>query len=495
MFQQTPTTGSISGRVFLDYNDSGTFNGPDVGMSGVTITLSGGNLTSPITTTTGTDGTFRFSNLVAGTYTITETQPTTPTNQNGRTIAGSANGNATVANTISSIVLANNQQATNYLFTEIPILTTGGFVYEDTNGNGVKNAGEPGIPGVVITLTGTSVITGAITPRTFTTIADGSYTFNNLTPGTYSIAEAQPSAFIDGQETNGTPAAGSVTNDKFNNINLTSTAAASGGFNFGEVKTGGIAGVVYDDVNDDGDQAVTGEVGIAGVTIRVQGTNDRGQAINRTTVTGASGAFSFPDLRPGTYRLTETQPKGYVDGKDKAGTANGTANAVQNQISNIVLTSSSAATGYLFGEIATADVIVSQSPTSANVSVGGTVTITYIVKNRGTADAGDVSLLVNYGGMTFVSANTDDFDYDEDTREWTIGDLAPGETAVVRLTLRAGRATTFGPSSRVSTTSDEISESNNTASSSIFAGVSAPVSSGGGGFFWFLSSSTNARRS
>ncbi len=494
VFQPTPTTGSIAGRVFLDYNDSGTLNGPDVGMSGVTITLAGGNLIVPITTTTDGSGNFKFSELAAGTYTVTETQPTTPTNQNGRTKAGSAGGNAAVTNVISSVVLANNQQATNYLFTEIPILTTGGFVYEDTNGNGIKNSGEPGIPGVVITLTGTSVITGAIAPRTFTTIANGSYTFDNLTPGTYSISEAQPAEFIDGQETNGTPPAGSVTNDKFNNINFTTSAATGGGFNFGEVKTGGIAGVVYDDVNDDGNQEATGEDGIAGVTIRVQGTNDRGQAINRTTTTGANGAYSFADLRPGTYRLTETQPKGYVDGTDKVGTANGTANTAQNQITNIVLTSGSAATDYLFGELATADVVVSQSPASVRVNVRGKVTITYTVKNRGTAVADDVSLVVNYGGMTFVSANTDNFDYDEDFRKWTIGDLAPGETAVVRLRLRAGRTATFGPSSRVTTTSDEISESNNTATSSIFAGVYAPVSATGG-FSWFLSSSMNARRS
>src|SRR5262249_18280680 len=46
MFQQTPTGASVSGRVFLDYNNSGTFGGPDAGLPGVTITLSGANLST-----------------------------------------------------------------------------------------------------------------------------------------------------------------------------------------------------------------------------------------------------------------------------------------------------------------------------------------------------------------------------------------------------------------------------------------------------------------
>src|SRR5687767_9342092 len=79
---------SLAGRVFLDFDNSGTANTPDTGISGVTITLSGGALTTPLTTTTDTQGNYTFSNVAAGTYTVTQTQPTTPANQSGKVVVG-----------------------------------------------------------------------------------------------------------------------------------------------------------------------------------------------------------------------------------------------------------------------------------------------------------------------------------------------------------------------------------------------------------------------
>ena len=40
------------------------------------MTLTGGNLTTPLTTTTAPDGTYSFTGLQPGTYTVTQTQPT-----------------------------------------------------------------------------------------------------------------------------------------------------------------------------------------------------------------------------------------------------------------------------------------------------------------------------------------------------------------------------------------------------------------------------------
>src|SRR5437899_790088 len=80
---------SLSGRVFLDYDNSGTFNGPDAGIPGATITLSSPGLTTPLTTTTDAQGNYTFSNLASDFYTVTETQPAAPASGIGRTIVGS----------------------------------------------------------------------------------------------------------------------------------------------------------------------------------------------------------------------------------------------------------------------------------------------------------------------------------------------------------------------------------------------------------------------
>ena len=81
--------------------------------------------------------------------------------------------------------------------------------------------------------------------------------------------------------------------------------------------------------------------------------------------------------------MTETQPAGYRDGKDAAPTGGGNSTAVNDQISNIVLASGASATGYLFGEHAGVDVVITQTPASTSVVPGGTVTISYTVRNTG----------------------------------------------------------------------------------------------------------------
>jgi hypothetical protein len=54
------------------------------------------------------------------------------------------------------------------------------------------------------------------------------------------------------------------------------------------------------------------------------GTNYLGQPANQTTVTNASGAYSFDNLLEGVYQLIETRPAGYIDGADTIGTPGGT---------------------------------------------------------------------------------------------------------------------------------------------------------------------------
>ncbi len=69
---------SISGRVFRDRNNNGLFETAqgETGIAGVTLQLRAvGNDTVLQTTTTAADGTYRFSNLAAGQYTVREIQP------------------------------------------------------------------------------------------------------------------------------------------------------------------------------------------------------------------------------------------------------------------------------------------------------------------------------------------------------------------------------------------------------------------------------------
>jgi len=93
-----------------------------------------------------------------------------------------------------------------------------GFVYFDVDADGVRDEGEIGVPGALITLTGTDNF-GTDVTRTAITRNNGSYVFLELPSGTYQLTEKQPEALIDGMDT--TPVADAViANDQFSNLLL-----------------------------------------------------------------------------------------------------------------------------------------------------------------------------------------------------------------------------------------------------------------------------------
>ena len=90
--------GSVAGSVFLDTDNNGARNGADTGIAGVTLTLTGTDVSgNPVnrSTTTDASGNYRFDDLLAagaGGYTLTEqaAQPVVggTATLNGRTTAG-----------------------------------------------------------------------------------------------------------------------------------------------------------------------------------------------------------------------------------------------------------------------------------------------------------------------------------------------------------------------------------------------------------------------
>ena len=211
----------------------------------------------------------------------------------------------------------------------------------------MRNA-EPPIAGVTITLSGTDDLGHAVTAST-TTNALGYYEFTGLRPGTYTTNETQPAGYLDGKDTIGSTG-GTAGNDVLSNIVLVS-GANSVNNNFGELLPAQLSGYVYQDVGNDGVR--NAEPPIAGVTITLSGTDDLGHAVTRTTATDAGGHYEFTNLRPGTYTTSETQPAGYLDGKDTAGSAGGST-LVNDTISGIVLSQGTNSVENNFGELKSA---------------------------------------------------------------------------------------------------------------------------------------------
>src|SRR5205085_12569142 len=120
------------------------------------------------------------------------------------------------------------------------------------------------------------------------------------------------------------------------------------GYDFVEVQPATISGTVWVDENNDG-IINTGEMKLATVAIALNGTNDLGAAVSLTTMTDAQGNYNF-NVRPGDYTLVETQPGGYLQGKDVAGLLGGDV-SVQDHISSIHIPGCEGnASDYNFGE-------------------------------------------------------------------------------------------------------------------------------------------------
>jgi large repetitive protein len=155
------------------------------------------------------------------------------------------------------------------------------------------------------------------------------------------------------------------------------------------INSNSLAGRVY--VDADGNGLFTpGEAPIAGVVVTLTGTDHLGNAVTLTTTTLADGTYIFPNLRPGTYTVRESQPAGFADGGENAGSAGGTVG--NDVVSAIVLPTGTVtdAVDYNFGERPTADLEVVKTDAPDPAQPGGTLVYTMLVRNNGPSAAANV---------------------------------------------------------------------------------------------------------
>jgi SdrD B-like domain len=308
---------SLGDYVWLDKNANGLQESNEVGIPNVNVSLTGTNALGAnisLTTTTNSNGGYSFTNLVPGNYFVTFTKPlgyvASPANIGSNDAIDS---DANILNGItSSITLTSGENNPTIDAGYYLPVSLGDFVWEDKNANGIQEANEPGIPSVIVTLTGTD---GAGNPVTTTTSTGslGEYAFTNLVPGTYTVTFAKPVGFVPTSADKGL-------DTKDSDANISSGAAPSVTLISGEnnptidagfYKPASLGDLVWEDKNGNGVQD-SDEPGVAGVTVTLTGTDGAGNPVSLTLITGPNGEYLFTGLAPGTYTVAFTNPAGYV---------------------------------------------------------------------------------------------------------------------------------------------------------------------------------------
>lgn len=257
---------------------------------------------------------------------------------------------ATVNNIVTVTADEIDADPTNDTSTATTVVTGGlssisGVVYQDINNNGLQDANEPPIPNATIALSGVDS-QGMNVFQTTRTNSAGQYSFDDLRSGTYSLFEIQPGIFLDGLENNGSGLPAQVQNDAFINLQLGAQQQAVA-LNFGEgvedetkrdflasnqqvgvpiapsiplvqTGTGSLAGNVAVDTNGNGifDAA---DQGIPAAIVTLSGVDNSGNPVLLTRTTEFDGSYEFGSLPAGEYNILQTQPPGFGDGPEQAG--------------------------------------------------------------------------------------------------------------------------------------------------------------------------------
>jgi serine protease AprX len=288
---------------------------PDIMAMGSSVKVASSTSTTGYGTSNGTSFSCPLSAGVAAL--IVCANPTLTAMEVRDAMRQTASQSATPDNLMGYGIL-NADSAIKY-FGALPMGIISGIVYEDINGNGARDIGDPAISGKKIYLTGT------ITDSTTSDI-QGNYSFDSLSIGNYFITTETSSGWIK------TFPGGSYSINLLHGVDTT-------GLNFGNFKLGSISGIVFNDSNNNRIQDI-GENGLANWDVKCLPTGT-------SVITDSIGRFTFTNIGPGTFFISESMKTDWYQTVPKL------AYGVDNY--QLIMTSGLDSSGVIFGNIYSPD--------------------------------------------------------------------------------------------------------------------------------------------
>jgi protocatechuate 3,4-dioxygenase beta subunit len=326
---------SLGDRVWLDANANGVQDAGENGIGGLTLTLHGGGAdgllattgdNTTATTVTDASGNYGFANLAPGVEYQIEFGMTAGSVLTRRDVGDdAADSDADSVNKSQVVTLVsgeNNKTIDGGIYMPASL---GDRVWHDANANGQQDAGEAGIGGVTVTLTGGGAdgllsTTGDNTTVTTTTDASGNYTFSGLVPATeYQVQFATPTGMVATKQDSGNDTSDSDA-DASGKTQVVKLASGENNttIDAGFYRTASLGDRVWLDANANGQQDA-GETGVAGVKVTLVGggadglLSTTGDNTSVDTTTDANGNYKFEGLTPETeYQVQFGAPAGSV---------------------------------------------------------------------------------------------------------------------------------------------------------------------------------------
>ncbi len=343
---------NIAGDVYQDNNANGAEDAGEPYLAGFSIYIDAnhnGQLDQGETSVKSNNlGKYAFSNLPAGTYTLSEQTPA------GYTLTQPAGGSV-------DVTIADGQNG-DQDFGNAPTSPVGiirGSIFNDVNADGVQNNGEQ--PQVGWTTYIDANQNGQLDQNepTATTDSTGYYTFQGLTPGGYRVREVIQQGWSQTR-----PAAG------YYDVNVVAGQQAIDKI-FGNRQTpvspppvspppvspppppaagATITGTAFVDLNANSVKD-SNEWGLPGVKVFID-TNANGiaDASETATLTNGNGIYSFKGLAAGTYNIAEVVPGGYRATTPSGASAPVTVLANASAVLNFGDTQKALITGTIFND-------------------------------------------------------------------------------------------------------------------------------------------------